>query len=68
MVVIFGHSPVYGYINTVQEFHFGKLERLTCYVVSIGLEVPRTHDSTSVAALFQIYQRAIWGLFHNEIF
>lgn len=25
MLVIFGHSPVYGYLNTVQEFHFGNL-------------------------------------------
>lgn len=24
MVVIFGHSPYYGYVNVVQEFHFGK--------------------------------------------
>ncbi|KAJ9584644.1 hypothetical protein L9F63_021006, partial [Diploptera punctata] len=23
MIVIFGHSPVYGYLNTVQEYHFG---------------------------------------------
>ncbi|XP_054290142.1 attractin-like protein 1 [Macrosteles quadrilineatus] len=23
MVVIFGHSPIYGYLNTVQEYHFG---------------------------------------------
>jgi len=24
MIVIFGHSPKYGYLNTVQEYHFGK--------------------------------------------
>ena len=24
MIVIFGHSPIYGYLNTVQEFYFGK--------------------------------------------
>ena len=24
MVVIFGHSPLYGYLNAVQEYHFGK--------------------------------------------
>jgi len=24
MIVIFGHSPIYGYLNTVQEFQFGK--------------------------------------------
>lgn len=24
MVIIFGHSPVYGYLNTVQEYYFGK--------------------------------------------
>lgn len=24
MVVIFGHSPIYGYLNTVQEYHFGE--------------------------------------------
>ena len=24
MVAIFGHSPRYGYVNVVQEFHFGK--------------------------------------------
>jgi hypothetical protein len=23
MIVIFGHSPVYGYLNTVQEYQFG---------------------------------------------
>lgn len=23
MIVIFGHSPIYGYLNTVQEFYFG---------------------------------------------
>ena len=23
MIVIFGHSPKYGYLNTVQEYHFG---------------------------------------------
>ncbi|XP_069690268.1 attractin-like protein 1 isoform X2 [Periplaneta americana] len=23
MIVIFGHSPTYGYLNTVQEYHFG---------------------------------------------
>uniref|UniRef100_A0A0A9YMG1 Attractin n=1 Tax=Lygus hesperus TaxID=30085 RepID=A0A0A9YMG1_LYGHE len=26
MVVIFGHSPTYGYLNTVQEYHFGTRE------------------------------------------
>lgn len=26
MIVIFGHSPVYGYLNTVQEFYFGTRE------------------------------------------
>jgi hypothetical protein len=26
MIVIFGHSPKYGYINTVQEYHFGNRE------------------------------------------
>ncbi|XP_046382799.1 attractin-like protein 1 isoform X2 [Ischnura elegans] len=26
MVVIFGHSPIYGYLNTVQEYHFGTRE------------------------------------------
>jgi len=25
MVVISGHSPRYGYVNVVQEFHFGKV-------------------------------------------
>ncbi len=24
MIVIFGHSPKYGYLDTVQEYHFGK--------------------------------------------
>ena len=23
MIVVFGHSPKYGYLNTVQEYHFG---------------------------------------------
>ena len=26
MIVIFGHSPKYGYLDTVQEYHFGKTE------------------------------------------
>lgn len=26
MVIIFGHSPQYGYLNTVQEYHFGTRE------------------------------------------
>ncbi|KAL0276657.1 UNVERIFIED_CONTAM: hypothetical protein PYX00_004182 [Menopon gallinae] len=26
MIVIFGHSPIYGYLNTVQEFYFGTRE------------------------------------------
>ena len=26
MIVIFGHSPKYGYLNTVQEYHFGSKE------------------------------------------
>nr|CAD7262632.1 unnamed protein product [Timema shepardi] len=26
MIVIFGHSPQYGYLNTVQEYHFGTRE------------------------------------------
>ncbi|XP_014290004.2 attractin-like protein 1 isoform X1 [Halyomorpha halys] len=26
MIVIFGHSPTYGYLNTVQEYHFGTRE------------------------------------------
>lgn len=30
MIVIFGHNPVYGYLNTVQEFNIGK----QCYHVS----------------------------------
>jgi hypothetical protein len=25
MIIIFGHSPIYGYLNTVQEYHFGEL-------------------------------------------
>lgn len=27
MIVIFGHSPKYGYLNTVQEYHFGEISR-----------------------------------------
>jgi len=26
MIVIFGHSPQYGYLDTVQEYHFGNME------------------------------------------
>lgn len=26
MIVIFGHSPKYGYLDTVQEYHFGSKE------------------------------------------
>ena len=26
MIVIFGHSPQYGYLDTVQEYHFGNQE------------------------------------------
>ncbi|KAL1137929.1 hypothetical protein AAG570_009624, partial [Ranatra chinensis] len=26
MIVIFGHSPIYGYLNSVQEYHFGTRE------------------------------------------
>ncbi len=26
MIVLFGHSPKYGYLNTVQEYHFGNKE------------------------------------------
>lgn len=26
MIVIFGQSPVYGYLNTVQEYNFGTRE------------------------------------------
>ncbi len=24
MIVIFGYSPVFGFLNTVQEYHFGE--------------------------------------------
>lgn len=35
MIVIFGHSPIYGYLNTVQEFNFGTvcpLYLIACYI------------------------------------
>lgn len=35
MVVIFGHSPVYGYLNTVQEYYFGKLVNKNVYIISL---------------------------------
>ena len=31
MIIIFGHSPKYGYLDTVQEYHFGK-EAIKCVV------------------------------------
>lgn len=33
MIVIFGHSPTYGYLNTVQEYHFGKFHFLNCFII-----------------------------------
>ena len=29
MIVIFGYSPVFGFLNSVQEYHFGEIERET---------------------------------------
>lgn len=39
MVIIFGHNPVYGYLNSVQEYHFGKVfQNLEFSVVLVGFE------------------------------
>lgn len=44
MVVIFGHSPIYGYLNTVQEYHFGKhnLVLASSFIVYLFLIVRTT--------------------------
>ncbi|KAH8291888.1 hypothetical protein KR054_001951 [Drosophila jambulina] len=48
MVVIFGHSPNYGYLNTVQEFNFGSREwriiPTTGYVVKGGYGHSAAYD------------------------
>lgn len=36
MLLLFGHSPVYGYVNYVQTYHFGRwLRRLMVYTSSL---------------------------------
>ncbi|KAM7361502.1 attractin-like protein 1 isoform 1-T2 [Cochliomyia hominivorax] len=48
MVVIFGRSPQYGYLNTVQEFNFGtrewKIVETTGYVVKGGFSHSAAYD------------------------
>lgn len=49
MVVIFGHSPQYGYLNTVQEFNFGtrewKIVPTRGYVVKGGFGHSAAYDN-----------------------
>ncbi|XP_037944617.1 attractin-like protein 1 [Teleopsis dalmanni] len=48
MIVIFGHSPQYGYLNTVQEFNFGtrewKIVETNGYVVKGGFGHSAAYD------------------------
>ena len=46
MVVIFGHSPQYGYLNTVQEYHFGTREWKI--VETVGFPVKGGYGHSSV--------------------
>jgi hypothetical protein len=46
MIVIFGHSPKYGYLSTVQEYHFGNKE--WSIVPAIGYPVRGGFGHTSV--------------------
>lgn len=44
MVVIFGHSPLFGYLNIVQEYLFGKLElKLINFIFNMFFFILKSH-------------------------
>lgn len=51
MIVIFGHSPQYGYLNTVQEYNFGtrewKIVKTRGYSVKGGFGHSASYDTWS---------------------
>uniref|UniRef100_A0A1B6D320 CUB domain-containing protein n=1 Tax=Clastoptera arizonana TaxID=38151 RepID=A0A1B6D320_9HEMI len=63
MVIIFGHSPVYGYLNTVQEYYFGT--RQWSVVLTSGFPVKGGYGHSS--AWDQLTQRIyVYGGFISD--
>ncbi|XP_039300291.1 attractin-like protein 1 isoform X2 [Nilaparvata lugens] len=63
MVVIFGHSPTYGYLNTVQEFHFGTREWIVVKTKGFPVKGGYGHSSSWDPMTQRIY---VYGGFVSE--
>ncbi|RZF37106.1 hypothetical protein LSTR_LSTR013802 [Laodelphax striatellus] len=63
MVVIFGHSPNYGYLNTVQEFHFGTREWIVVKTKGFPVKGGYGHSSSWDPMTQRIY---VYGGFVSE--
>ncbi|XP_014253614.1 attractin [Cimex lectularius] len=63
MVVIFGHSPIYGYLNTVQEYHFGTREWSIVKTKGFPVKAGYGHSSAWDSLTEKIY---VYGGFISE--
>ncbi|XP_075233105.1 attractin-like protein dsd isoform X2 [Lycorma delicatula] len=63
MIVIFGHSPVYGYLNTVQEYHFGTREWIVIKTKGFPVKGGYGHSSAWDPLTQRIY---VYGGFVSE--
>ncbi|XP_073969504.1 attractin-like protein dsd isoform X2 [Rhodnius prolixus] len=63
MVVIFGHSPVYGYLNTVQEYYFGTREWNIVTTRGFPVKAGYGHSSAWDSLTEKIY---VYGGFISE--